>query len=77
MKCDAGMQILALDRGGVLVFLSVLKRSLDDPTSLQSSIAAMEALCVNDNICKQVCLHTCTSIRLGVFQPELPAVLLY
>ena len=37
------------------VFLSVLERSMEDPAPLQAAIAAMQALCVNDNICKRVC----------------------
>eukprot|EP00892_Ulva_mutabilis_P010855 jgi/Ulvmu1/8141/UM040_0037.1 len=48
-------RMLALDRGAVPVFLHVMRRALTSPPELQASIAALQALCANDDVCKQVC----------------------
>jgi armadillo repeat-containing protein 6 len=47
-------RVLALDRGAVPVFLSVLRRAAPQPALLRSAVPALQALCANDNICMRV-----------------------
>lgn len=47
-------RMLALDRGAVPVFLAVLRRALRSPPELCAAISALQALCANDDVCKQV-----------------------
>ena len=60
-------RMLALDRGGVPVFLRVLRRTLTSPPELRASIAALQALCANDDVCKQV---ICPPLCAGVLWPQ-------
>lgn len=47
-------RVLALDKGAVPVFLTVLKRGSDEPASLDGIISALQQLCANDEICIRV-----------------------
>lgn len=67
-------RMLALNRGAVPVFLSVLRRALASPPELCAAISALQALCANDDVCKQVrrrpvfcigCLASHQALRWG------------
>lgn len=56
-------RMLALDRGAVPVFLAVLRRALSSPPELCAAISALQALCANDDVCKQVRYRSPAALR--------------
>jgi armadillo repeat-containing protein 6 len=60
-KAFVHARLLAVDKGAVPVFMHVLRRCLAEAGNLRPVVLALQQLCANDAICKQV--------RLGLYMP--------